>query len=163
MEMLPGSRLDEVALSIAADLWGKTKPWGGAGVVILVEPPSPQPGGFYPDPSYVVTMHVGELSWLFVELRNIANKFDGYSKWKAEFFGRLAVRAKTVPTTASIADLLFTTLREAYELLGILEVGMTMHDWTPVIVHPRTVGDDIEPFDREAIKSFFETRGVAIS
>jgi hypothetical protein len=111
----------------------------------------------------LVTPHVEELSWLFVQLRNIASGLAEYGLWKEEFFGRLAVRAGTVPATASIQDLLFATLWQAYELLGILEIGMTMHDWTPVIVHPRTVGADIQPFDRDVLKSFFESRGIAIS
>jgi hypothetical protein len=157
------SRLDELGLSIAAGLRGNAAPWGGAGVVILAEMPAQRPGGFFPDPLIVVTSHVGELSWLFEELRNIAVEFNEFYLWKAEFFSRLAVRANTVPATAPVEDILFATLWQAYELLGILEIGMTMHDWTPVIAHPRTVGADIQPFDRDVLKSFFESRGIAIS
>jgi len=158
-----GSRLDEVALSISAGLWGKADQWGGSGVVIVAEVPTLKPGGFYPDPQFVETAYAGELSWLFIQLRDIATELDGYRLWKQEYFGRLAVRARTVPIDASVEDLLFATLREAYELLGMLEIGMTMHDWTPVIAHPRILGPDIEPFDRSALKSFFDTRGIAFS
>ena len=142
---------------------GKCQTLGSAGVVIRAKAPVLQSGGFLPDPLFVVTPYSRELSWLFVELRNIARELDEFGSWKLEFFSRLAVRAKSVPETASVEDLLFATLLEAYELLGIIEIGMTMHDWTTVIVHPRTVGEDIEPFDRDALKAFFEARGIAIS
>jgi hypothetical protein len=130
--------------------------------VILSEVPVIQPGGFFPDPLFVVTPHVGELSWLFVQLRDIAYGLDGYGLWKEEFFGRLGTAANAAHTSSSIEELLLATLREAYELLGMVEIGMKMNDWTPVIIHPRNVGADIETFDRAALQSFFESRGIAL-
>ena len=158
-----GSRLDELALSVAANLWGKVDSWQGADVVILNEAPVHQPGGFYPDPFFVVTPYVGELSWLFTELRNVADELNGYRFWKEEFFGRLATAANTVPSNASVAELLFATLREAYELLGMIEIGMTMNDWTPVIVHPRVLGSDIESYDFDTLRTFFDGRGIGLT
>lgn len=125
------------------------------GVAILAEMPAQRPGGFFPDPLFVVTSNVSELSWLFEELRNIAVEFNEFNQWKGEFFSRLVVRTNTVPATVPVEDLLFATLWQAYELLGILEIGMTMHDCTPVIVNPRAVGAEIQPFDLDLLESFF--------
>jgi len=157
------ARLDELALSVAANLWGTVDSWQGADVVIMNQTPAHQTEGFYPEPFFVVTPYVGELSWLFTQLRNIAGELEGYRYWKEEFFGRLATSATRVPSTATIEVLLFATLREAYELLGMIEIGMTMHDWTPVIVHPRVVGEDIETYDFDALKEFFVRRGIGLT
>ena len=71
----------------------KSLPFGGAGVCIVSEAPRrrPQEKSFYPDPRYVVTCHIRELSWVFEELYRIfcaGDLLDHCSKF--EFFGRLA-------------------------------------------------------------------------
>ncbi len=71
---------------------GKSRrPWGGGGVVIAKDRPRREPGGreFYPEPRYVVTNYVNELTSLFEHLRDIfGHTLNGVTK--TEFYGRLA-------------------------------------------------------------------------
>lgn len=68
------------------------RPWGGADIVISRKaPPERDENDFYPDPEYVVTRHVLEVSWMFERLRDAfyaEKRLDSCSK--IEFFGRLA-------------------------------------------------------------------------
>lgn len=119
-------KLDELGSKISHDHFGKSQPWQGADVVITDEPVSPSVGHFYPDPRFVVTVYVGELSWLFEKLVPIFSSEDGYGIWKEEFFGRLgnmANRAKAQSKANSEKELLLAVLHEAYACAEELEEG----------------------------------------
>lgn len=95
---------------------GMATPWQGADVVILKKAPSPSQGNFYPDPRFVETMYVEELSWLFEQLRDIFWKNEGYGAWKEEFFGRLgnvATKFQSVCPEGSLKGLLTAVIEEA--------------------------------------------------
>ena len=81
--------VEELQERIATGKIRRARPWHGAHVVIVAKAPQPSKGGFYPDPRFVETRHVGELSWVFQELRDIFQAVDGFGAWKEEFFGRL--------------------------------------------------------------------------
>ena len=157
------AKLTELALSISADLWGESKPWGGAGIGIVKELPNNKLSGFYPDSRYLITQHIEEASWLFNQLRNIAIHLDEYRNWKDEFFQRLGAAGQLVPADESAKILLFAILREAFEILDMVEAGMTMPDFAYSVIHPRIVGGDIVDFDKENLNDFYNTRGIAIS
>jgi hypothetical protein len=81
-------KLDELAAAVSDGAIGASRPWGGAGVVIVSEPLPETPHGFYPDPRAVVMLYVAELSWLFEELwAGFRPVLD--SMTKLEFVGRL--------------------------------------------------------------------------
>ena len=82
-----------------------SSPWQGGDVVILDKAPEPSVGNFYPDPRFVETKFVGELSWVFEQLRNIFWKNDGYGAWKEEF--------QSVCPECSIGVLLEAVVEEA--------------------------------------------------
>jgi hypothetical protein len=95
---------------------GSAKPWQGADVVILEKAPAPSRGNFYPDPRFVETKYVEELSWLFEKLRDIFWNNDGYGAWKEEFFGRLgnvATKFQSVCPEGSLKGLLTAVIEEA--------------------------------------------------
>jgi hypothetical protein len=95
---------------------GMATPWQGADVVILKKAPSPSQGNFYPDPRFVETMYVEELSWLFEQLRDIFRNIEGYGAWKEEFFGRLgnvATKFQSVSPECSLKSLLIAVIEEA--------------------------------------------------
>ena len=155
-------KLDELALSLSAGLWGKDEAWGGAGASIVSIQPHEREDRFYPDDQYLVTNYVNELSWLFIQLRDIANKVDGYGMWKEEFFQRLVSAGNKATEHIQLKFLMFHILREAYESLDMIEAGMTIPDYSDVVFHPRTVGSDIEGFDPESLQQFFDLRGISI-
>lgn len=102
--------------SVRTNRIGMSRPWQGADVVITNEAPPPSEGGFYSDPRFVETRFVGELSWLFEQLKDIFIKSDGYGLWKEEFFGRLgnvAVKFQSVCPECSVAGLLEAVTEEA--------------------------------------------------
>jgi hypothetical protein len=63
------TQLDELAHKINEGHAGSSRPWQGARVIITDVTPEPNPPGFYPGLTTVVTPHVDELSWLFEQLR----------------------------------------------------------------------------------------------
>ena len=84
-----------LAVKIRAGEIGREKLWGGADVCIVRKPPKSEPGGFYPDPKFVVTEHAPELSWLFMQLMDIFYQLGGeIFAWKFDFFGSLADAAE---------------------------------------------------------------------
>ena len=155
-------QLDELARKISANQHLTSRLWGGAGVVITNETQTPSGPGFYPDPDVVVTPYAPELSWLFEELRDVAIDMTDYAMWKPEYFGRLGVAASRVPASESVKMLLLATLREAYELLGRLEIGMDMTETAMGIEYPRSLGADIANFDAESIVEFYRLRGMTV-
>ena len=159
----PLTKLDALAADIVAGHIGTEEPWGGADVCVVAEEPKPQPGGFYPDPYWSVTRYVGELSWLCVQLRNIAWKLDGFGYWKYEFFTRFNVAASTVPDDQGIQLKLLAAVREAYGFLGAVVNNEPLPDVAPIVFHPREVGADIATFVPGELVSFYADRGIDIS
>lgn len=110
-------RVEAIARRVSAGRFGRRRPWGGADVAIVAESPEPRPDHFYPDPRFVVTPHVRELSWLFESLRDaFAGTMDYLSKY--EFHDRLADAAEryqgdVAPESRSVAGLLSAVLAEA--------------------------------------------------
>jgi hypothetical protein len=155
-------QLDDIASKINAGWLESTDYWGGAGVAITTVSRAPQEPGFYPEPTFVVTPHAGHLSWLFCLLRDVAMGLDEYGLWKQEFFGRLAAAAQTVPTDADVKLLLLQVLRQAYEMLGMIEIGMSPAEFSALVVHPRQLGRGVDPFDRDGMKTFYASRGIAL-
>ena len=109
-------KIHELLRQVAAGSIGTAAPWQGADVVILKEAPAPSEGNFYPDPRFVETKYVGELSWLFEQLRDIFWNNEGYGAWKEEFFGRLgnvATKFQSVCPEGSVKGLLTAVIEEA--------------------------------------------------
>jgi len=70
--------------------------WGGAGVVITVEPIPVNPDAFYPPHKQFVTKHPGEATWLFEKLRDLLEPvIDAVSKHA--FYERLAIAGERFP------------------------------------------------------------------
>ena len=110
------NRLHELLRRVEAGSIGTATPWQGADVVILEKAPAPSEGNFYPDPRFVETKFVEELSWLFEQLRDIFWKSEGYGAWKEEFFGRLgnvATKFQSVCPEGSVKGLLTAVIEEA--------------------------------------------------
>ena len=89
--------------------------WGGAGVIICYDKPEVV-DTYYGKDTYVETAFATELSWLFMELRDIFQEYYDYSS-KYEFFGRLADAANAYLDAGSglecDVDLLLAALEEA--------------------------------------------------
>jgi hypothetical protein len=156
-------QLDEIARKINEGWLDSTAFWGGAGVVITDVEPSPSEPGFYPDPAVVVTPNAGELSWLFVLLRDVSIALDDYGVWKQEFFGRLAAAAQSVPSDTDVKLLLLQVIRQAYEMLGMIEIGMQPAEFSMIILHPRRLGRGVNSFDRGELTTFYASRGIVLS
>jgi len=110
--------IDEVAELVRSGAIGSEEPWQGADVVICQKAPPPT-RGFYPDPRFVETEFVAELSWLFVRLRNVFWKAEGYGAWKEEFFGRLgnvATKYQVAAHGLTCTNLLLAVIHEAYAM-----------------------------------------------
>ena len=155
-------QIDDIASKINEGWLGEEDFWGGAGVIVTNVDPTPQEPGFYPDPSFVVTPHARELSWLFILLRDVAFGLDEYGIWKEEFFGRLAAAAQSVPVETDVKLLLLQVVRQAYEMLGMIEIGMEPAEFSTVIAHPRVLGWGVDSFDIDTLKNFFELRSIHI-
>ena len=109
-------KIQELHRQVEAGSIGTAAPWQGADVVILKKAPAPSEGNFYPDPRFVETKFVEELSWLFEQLRDIFWKSEGYGAWKEEFFGRLgnvATKFQSVCPEGSAKGLLMAVIEEA--------------------------------------------------
>jgi len=147
----------------------KSKDWGGADVVITSQKPESKGDGFYPEPRYVVTVHAPQLSWLFVQLRNVFSVLlDGTTK--IEFYGRLASAALRYQIknkgNENQKDLLFAVLHEAFAMLDEMEEGKFEY---LLIAGGNTIADDfIERAESrgfvgvEETKKFFAERGLEI-
>ena len=106
----------ELQRQVEAGSIGTTSPWKGADVEILEKAPTPSEGNFYPDPRFVETKYVSELSWLFEQLREIVWDSEGYGVWKEEFFGRLgnvATKFHSISPDGSVKGLLTAVIEEA--------------------------------------------------
>jgi len=83
-------QLDALAAQVAQGNLGAAEDWGGADVVITAtSPPDGPESSFYPHPRFVVTEFAPQLSWLFIQLRDVfAPWLDAQNKYV--FHGRLA-------------------------------------------------------------------------
>jgi hypothetical protein len=109
-------QIQNLLQKVEASNVGSATPWQGADVVILERAPAPSRGNFYPDPRFVETTYVKELSWLFEQLRDIFWNNEGYGAWKEEFFGRLgnvATKFQSVCPECSVKGLLVAVIEEA--------------------------------------------------
>lgn len=114
--VLMDDKIRDLLRQVEAGSIGTAPPWQGADVVILKKAPAPSVGNFYPDPRFVETKYVKELSWLFEELRDIFWNNEGYGAWKEEFFGRLgnvATKFQSVCPDGSVKGLLTAVIEEA--------------------------------------------------
>lgn len=152
-------QLDELALAVSAHLWSKTRSWAGAGVVIRKKPPQTEGGGY---PYSAVTKHAGELSWLFMRLRDIACEFEDFYLFKYSFFTQLAEAAVTVSSEESIDILLLTTLREAYQFFAESEVRGVANHWTPVFESDSVLQRNPTRLQKVSVIKFYRSRGIAI-
>jgi len=147
----------------------KSENWGGADVVITSQKPESKGGGFYPEPRYVVTEHASQLSWLFVQLRNVfSGLLDGTTK--IEFYGRLANAALRYQSknegNENQKDLLFAVLHEAFAMLDEMEEGSFEY---LLVASGNTIADDfVEETQRRGFlsvdetKQFFAERGIEL-
>lgn len=137
-------KIDGLNLQIASgDIQKAEQEWGGADVAIIPAVPERRPGGFYPEPRYVVTPFALELSWLFEKLRDaFGNALDGMNK--IEFYGRLANAAnrylKHAPAQNDPKGLLDAVLREAAAMHDEMEEGRFV---VLPIAEGNTIWDDI--------------------
>jgi len=121
------ANLEKLSSEIASGHVGRSsEPWQGADVVITEDLPVVQSDSFYPTPRFVVTKHVGQLSWLFEEARDAFIGLDGYGFWKEEFFGRLgnsAIRFIRRHEQHSPEALLLAVIHEAFCIAEEMENG----------------------------------------
>lgn len=120
------SALNDLTREVIAERFGKSASWQGGDVVISDKPADARLAGFYPDPRFVSTKFVGELSWLFEKLVPIFSQIDGYGAWKEELFGRLGNMANRVATKNKVevvSELLLAVLHEAYSIAEELSQG----------------------------------------
>jgi hypothetical protein len=135
-------KIDKVAKQVRNGAIGHEEAWQGADVVICLKAPPPS-RSFYPNPRYVETGFVGELSWLFVKLRNIFSNEDGYGAWKEEFFGRLgnvAIKYQAVTTGLTCGNLLLAVIHEAYAMAE--EIADTGEIATMMLTSNNRIFDD---------------------
>ena len=112
--------LDQIAVTIRRGQGGTEKAWAGAEVIICETAPKiSNSGDWRPDPRYVETSYVGELSWMFYRLAEIFRNDRGYGGWKEEFFGRLGnviTKYQSAVKDASSLKVLEAVLHEAYAM-----------------------------------------------
>jgi hypothetical protein len=146
----------------------RARAWGGADVVISKTPDQNPGSGWYPDPRYVVTRHVRELSWLFENLWaafRAENRLDGQSK--IEFFGRLANAAnRCLARTPEVSaqELCAAVLHEAFAIYEEMENGT--FESLAMAVDNEILDDYVDNavrtgfVDIESTRNFFSKRGV---
>ena len=135
--------LDRLASKIIHGQIEPVRPSQGADVVILEKAPVLPPGGFYPDPRFVVTPHVNALSWLFHALSRAFCRLDGYGYWKEELFGSLAnaaERHQAAHPRCSAIELLLVVLERARALARQFEGAGTIPT-LPVTMNNRILDD----------------------
>lgn len=112
-------KLETLSRKVATNDIGHAEPWAGADVVVCAVAPPPTKGGFYPDPRYVETRYIAEISWMFEQIRNVFWNHPGYGAWKEELFGRLGnvVQSQTSRNTdATLEHLNGALLHEAHAI-----------------------------------------------
>jgi len=142
-------KMDDLAAAVAEGQIGKAKAWGGAGVGITRRPQKSNPDDFYPEPRWVVTPFVNELSWLFEQLwEGFRPLLDHVTKF--EFFGRLGNAAnryhETAGPDASVRGLLNAVLAKAWSIAA--EIASDAFEALPVAPDRAIAEDFIPPEDR---------------
>lgn len=159
-------KLTALSSEIVAGRYARaSRPWGGADVVVSINPPKPpREDRFYPEPRYVLTQYALELSWLIEALRDIFSPvIDSASK--IEFYGRLANAAnryleKVNDESQTVQDLLFAVAHEAFAIRDEMEEGEFR--FLPVAVGNTIWDDFVDEAERsgylgpEATRQFFE-------
>jgi hypothetical protein len=153
------NQLDELALSISAQLWGKTRSWAGAGVIVRKTKYVSQG---QVEPFVIVTPHSGQLSWILTRLRDIGSQYENFYIWKETFFQRLALAGSKVPTDESVDILLFTCLREAYQIFAENDLILATEAWIPVFKLAELLKEDESRYTKDSIIKFFSKRGIAV-
>ena len=161
-------KIDAVAELVRIGAIGSEEAWQGADVVICQKAPPPS-RGFYPDPRFVETEFVGELSWLFIRLRDIFWKLEGYGAWKEEFFGRLgnvAAKYQTAATGLTCSNLLLAVVHEAYamaeEIADSGGIATMMLTWDNRILDDFTELTDLNAYlTTEETTEFLKGLGLA--
>lgn len=125
---LPFEEVDKLSKRVLRREIGQEEPWQGADVKVLglVDTYTNPKGSFYPDDRLLRTIYIGEVSWLFVQLRNIFNTIEGYGLWKEEFFGRITNVANAFLERVEInesSQLLLAILHETYAILEEMQDG----------------------------------------
>jgi hypothetical protein len=152
-------QLDELALSISANLWGKAKSWGGAGVIIRKKE---RLSDGEINALVVVSVYANELSWMLTRLRDIGAQYDGFSIWKKAYFQRLAYAASLVPKVENVDILLFTCLREAYQFFGENELRQAAENWAPVFNLNEILIEETRRFEKDSVIKFFNKRHISV-
>lgn len=119
-------QLKKISSDIASGNIRVSEPWQGADVEIRNNLPKVLTDSFYPAPRFVITEHVGQLSWLFENLRDAFNNLEGYGFWKEEFFGRLgnaATRYLSRQPNAKVEKILLAVMHEAFCIAEEMEGG----------------------------------------
>ena len=155
-------KIHELLRQVEAGSIGVAEPWQGADVVILEKAPAPSVGNFYPDPRFVETKYVKELSWLFEQLRNIFWNNEGYGAWKEEFFGRLgnvATKFQSVCPEGSAKGLLTAVIEEATTMAEEIatEGGL---QYLAITFDNRILGDFVLLSDNNKYLSEEETKKI---
>jgi hypothetical protein len=114
------NEIDEILETVRRGRAGIEKPWGGAEVIVCeTAPKEAAKNSWYADKRYVETKFVGEVSWLFIQFRNVFEKQDGFGSWKEEFFGRLGnvvTKFQSAVVGASSEQILEAVVHEAYAM-----------------------------------------------
>ena len=152
-------QLDELALSISAQLWGEAKLWGGAGVIIRKKE---RPSDSGVNALVVLSVHASELSWMLTRLRDIGAQYDGFSIWKKTYFQRLAYAASLVPKVENVEILLFTCLRAAYQFFAENEVRRAAENWAPVFNLNEILTEDTKRYEKDSVIKFFNKRHISV-
>jgi len=106
-------RLQELLRFVQAGAVGKAAPWEGARVIISDHQPPKSPAeSLHPTPTFVVTPHRGELSWLYTELWAVLSPVIGTCK--LDFFHELA---NTADQHHDLHPLLVATIEAAEHYL----------------------------------------------
>jgi hypothetical protein len=153
------SSLDVLAAKVSAGDIGSADAWGGADVIICEVAPEPTAAGFYPDPRYVETSHVGQVSWMFEQIRDIFWKQDGYGAWKEELFGRLGnvVKFQTDRNKdVDVKHLVASLLHEAYVLAEEIEDNGEL-ETLMITTNNRILDDLIQHSEKSAMLTPEET------
>ncbi len=159
--MTAAHKLDITARKIGRKTWGRSKPFGGAGICVCEVAPPPSEPGFYPDPVWVVTPYAYELSWVIERVRDVAMKYEQYGFFKEALFARLASCANACGSSRGVQHLLLSTLHEGYTFLTALEKEGRLIDTTDFLFGVPQ-GDCYDDFPFELILDFYRARNIKI-
>jgi hypothetical protein len=161
--------LDSLSKLVISGLTGKAQPWQGADVVVtnVLKLGDSEVDSFYPSPRFVITDHVGEVSWLFEKLARIFVSEENYGAWKEEFFGRLGNMANRVigsDAKTTIIDIQLAILHEAYAIFE--EIQSDTHNYL-LVTSGNTIYDDLIPravnsgfISLQEAENFFKSKGL---